>query len=147
MKSIAVLALSTLCSMNAWSEPDSTSCEPMKSETTIDTATGPVRYQLTVEWSDLAAGPQWQPGEGEIPLSPAKAMELAAASFGTVAKKLRFPVVDLFSTSCNKDGPYWYYQVHLFFQDPVPDGLSGSHSVLVLLSGKVLRAMRVEDGF
>jgi len=104
---------------------------------------------LVISREDFAASPNWQPGKGEVPLSAAKAVEIAARAIKSSGSKFDVNAVEsitLSSHSCNRGARYWYYIVNFETQMLDPNAIAPSTTIGVLLSGKVVQMAPLKDG-
>lgn len=91
--------------------------------------------------AQMARAPEWSPGEGEPPLSVAKAVEVAtkwARQTYTRYDDVRIESIGLNGYGCRRARENWYYVVHF---TPVIDGnrlYGGGNFAAVLMDGTVV---------
>jgi hypothetical protein len=104
---------------------------------------------LVIAREDFAASPTWQPGKGEVPLSAAKALEIAVRATKPSVSKVdatALESVTLSSHSCNLGPRHWYYIINFETQGVDADEPAPSITIGVLLSGKVVHMSPLTDG-
>jgi len=103
---------------------------------------------LVLTRSQLNGSPKWAPGDGEPPLSVAKATAIGLA---WARKKLarfddvRVQDITLRPTMCGASGKQWYYIINF---SPVIDGetlYTSGHFAAVLMSGELVEPVKGKD--
>jgi hypothetical protein len=121
-------------------------CDRVTVLSTIDSKNN--KIGLVVSSTQFASAPAWQPGSGEVPLSPARAASLARAALpaNVISRQPLLNSVSLSSHECNRQAQRWFYVIHFRLAPASPGARTEFHIVGVLLNGTLIHPTPITDG-